>query len=300
MAETTTTEKKTVQDQFKAREAESQAGINKIYDNSLNTQNQSLQDAFNANTQAQAQQRQNIQNIYNQAYYDVGVQNDRNDANLTQFADVRDLNHEEGSQHRLRLNNARNGANAKLAYAQAQALQESDRQAMLLETNYKNQVAAALADNDYKRAAALMDDYNNQDKWRQQQAEILASYGNFEPYKDIYGEGTAGTMQTMWNAQHPEEAYRMGRIDAGTYHNITGKYPAGYSSGGGGGYGWYGGGGVPTDPNTGKPLNQMQALAGFTNANNSSYTGPKGNGTVMSLASSGQTMKSTGFNRYHT
>lgn len=250
MADTTTEKKPTLEDQFKARETASQGNINNVYDASLNAQKQGLLDAYNTNVQAQAQQRQDAQQAFNAANYDVGVQNDRNDTNLTQFADVRDVNTGLGSQHRLNLGNARAQATSKMAYAQQQALQESDRQAAMLETTYKNRVAAAIADNDYKRAAALMDDYNNQNKWREQQAQMLASFGEFSPYKDLYGEATAGTMQTMWNMQNPEVAYQLGRISAAKYKEVRGYYP--WESGrSGGGYGlWSGGGysGPPEDP----------------------------------------------------
>lgn len=230
----------TMQEAFQAREAESQSGINKLYDTNLNNQKQGLLDAYNQNVQAAGQQKQDIQNAFNKANYSIGVQNNRNDTNLTQFADVRDVNTGFGSQHRLNLNNARANANAKTEFAQNQAMMEADRQAALVETNYKNQVAAALADNDYKRAAALMDDYNNQNKWREAQAAQLASFGDFQAYHDLYGKDTADTMQTMWNAQHPEEAYRLGRISPNTYRQITGKWPKGYSPAGYmGGYGWY-------------------------------------------------------------
>lgn len=245
---TTTTEEKkpTLQDAFKTRETESQAGINKIYDNNLTARNEGLLDSFNQNTQAMEQQKQNVQSAFQQANYDIGVQNDRNDRNLTQFADVRDVNTGLGSQHRLNLGNARAGAEAKTAFAQQQALAEADRQAALAETNYKNRVAAALADNDYKRAAALMDDYNNQNKWREAQAQQLASFGDFQAYRDLYGKDTADTMQTMWNAQHPEEAYRLGRISADDYKNITGNWPKGYTPPRSGGSYWgYDNGYVP-------------------------------------------------------
>lgn len=244
MADTTTTtteEKKTptLEEQFKAREAQSQQGINKIYDTNLNNQKEGLLNAYNANTAAQAQQRQDIQKNFGVANYDIGVQNDRNDRNVTQFADVRDVNTGLGSQHRLNLNNARNNATGKLAFQQQQALQESDRQAALMETNYKNRVAAALADNDYKRAAALMDDYNNQNTWREQQAQILASFGDFSGYKPLYGDETTGLMEKTWNAQNPDAAYRLGRIDANTYKNITGSWPRGYTPPSYGGWsGW--------------------------------------------------------------
>lgn len=251
MAETTTTateEKKTptLEEQFKARETQSQQGINKIYDTNLTNQKQGLLDAYNSNTAAQAQQTQDIQKNFGAANYDIGVQNDRNANNVTQFADVRDVNTGLGSQHRLNLNNARASSMGKVAFQQQQALQESQRQAALMETNYKNRVAAALADNDYKRAAALMDDYNNQNTWREQQAQILATFGDFSGYKPLYGDETVGTMQKVWNAQNPEAAYRMGNIDAETYKNITGSYPRGYTPPSYfGGWGGWGGGGTP-------------------------------------------------------
>ena len=108
---------------------------------------------------------------------------------------------------------------------------------------------SAIADNDYKRAAALLDDYNNQNKWADEQAQILATYGNMDPYKELYGDTAAETMQKVWNAQNPDVAYRTGQITAEQYKQITGGYPRGYTppwSGGWGGWG-YGGGGPGDD-----------------------------------------------------
>lgn len=248
MAETTTTEKKpTVTEQMKTRETDSQANIGKVYDAGLATRKQSLLDAYNANTAAQDQQRQNIQQNYATANYDVGVQNNRNAANLTQFADVRGVNTNAGSQHRLNLANARANAMGDVAFRQQQALQEADRQKQLMTTAYENQVQTAIADNDYKKAAALLDDYNNQRKWRDDQAQILASYGNFDPYKDLYGEDAANEMRNVWLRQNPDTAYKIGAMDPYTYYDITGRWPAGFNPYGGGGYGWYGGGSPDDD-----------------------------------------------------
>lgn len=270
--------KPTLQETFQNRETQSQTGINKIYDTNLNNQKQGLLDAYNQNTQAMGQQKQDIQNAFKAANYDIGVQNNRNDTNLTQFANVRDVNTGLGSQHRLNLNNARAGAMARSEFAQNQAMMEADRQAALVETNYKNQVAAALADNDYKRAAALMDDYNNQNKWREAQAAQLASFGDFQAYHDLYGKDTADTMQTMWNAQHPEEAYRLGRIDANKYREITGKWPKGYSPPSSGGFDWgWGNGYVPTTPGSvalpGSPVSGTGYFSNLVGAAVSGITG---------------------------
>lgn len=266
MADVTTTKteekKPTLEEQFKARETQSQQNINNLYDTNLATQKQGLLDAYNQNTAAQTQQTQDIKKNYGIANYDIGIQNDRNDRNLTQFADVRDVNTGLGSQHRLNLNGARANAVGKVAFAQQQALQESNRQAMLMETNYKNQVASALADNDYKRAAALMDDYNNQNAWREQQAATLASYGNFDAYKPLYGDDAAGAMQKVWDAQNPDTSYELGRISAERYRQITGHYPPGYNPWGGWG-GWGYGGGPETPPGTnGKFLGRTRNVTG--------------------------------------
>lgn len=225
-----------VQEQLDARKKKTQAGINETYDAGLAAQKQGLLDAYNANTAAQAQQGQKIAQDYGTAKQDVGVQQARNANNVTQFANVRNVNTQAGSQHQLNLGNSMARSNAAVDFAQQQALQENDRQKQLMATNYQNQVQSAIADNDYKRAAALLDDYNNQNKWQEQQAQILASYGNFDPYKTLYGNNAGTAMQKVWQAQNPEVAYRTGAIDAETYKQITGQYPRGYNPGGSGGW----------------------------------------------------------------
>lgn len=236
-----------VEKQMTARGEQNQAGINKAYDSGLAAQKQGLLDAYNANTAAQTQQGQNIQKNAGVANYDVGVQNDRNERNVSRFADVRGANTQGGSQHQLNLGSARAAALGNVANIQQQALQESERQKQLMTTSYQNQVQSALKDNDYKRAAALLDDYNNQQKWQDQQAQILASYGNFSGYRPLYGDTAADGMQRVWNAQHPDVAYRTGQIDAETYKSITGDYPAGYTPPSYGGWGGWGYGGPVVD-----------------------------------------------------
>lgn len=259
-AMTTAEEKKpTLQEQFQTREKQSQAGINKAYDSAINAQRQGLLDAFNANTQAQTNAGQAIRQQRDVLNNDLNVQNTRNTNNINQFADVRDVNRQPGSQATLQLNNARAVSAGRFANAAQNALIENQRQAELAKTNYQNQVAAALADNDYKRAAALFDDYNNQNTWREQQAQVLASYGNFEPYKQLYGDDTANNMRQIWLRQNPDTAYKLGDMDPYTYYGITGRWPAGFNpySGGGGG-GWY-------DPSSGESK-QTESLYGLANA----------------------------------
>ena len=298
MAETTTTttekteekKKPTVQEQFKTYSDTNQAGINKIYDTGLNAQKQGLLDAYNANTGAQDKQRQAIQQNYGAASQAVNTQNAISDRNLTQYAAARGVNTAAGSQLRLNLGNAAARTNAALDFQRQQALAEADRQKQLMTTTYQNQVQAAIANNDYKRAAALLDDYNNNQKWQEQQAQILASYGNFTPYEDLYGKDAATGMQKVWQAQNPDVAYRTGAITANQYHDITGNWPKGYSPGGGGyggGYGGYLGDGslVPTGNKVDYVTPAQNARAAAINAARSYNAAGSGGGGGAKLPS---------------
>ena len=230
----------TFEEQFKTNEAAGKKYVDDTFDTSIKNQQQALTDAYNKNAPLQENQQNTIKDLYGKAQYDIGVQNDRNDANLTQFANVRDMNTGLGSQHRLNLGNTRNAANAAVAAAQSRALEDATRQAELMKTMYQNNIASALANGEYKKAAAQLDEYNRRQQMNEENAQILASYGDMSGYNGIYGEDTANTMQTMWNAQNPETAYRLGRISANQYKNITGKWPRGYTPPSAGGY--YGGG----------------------------------------------------------
>ena len=230
---TTTTEKKpTIQEQFQAREKQNQAGITKAYDSGLASQKQSLLDAYNANTAAQQGAADTVRQVGGTLRGDLAVQNARNTANINQFADVRDVNRQPGSQAALQLNNARAAAMGNFAYRQQQALAENQRQQDLAKSQYQARVQAALADKDYKQAAALLDSYNNENAWRDQQAALLASYGNFDPYKNMYGDEAGAAMQKVWQAQNPDVAYRTGAITPDQYRQLTGRWPEGYNPGG--------------------------------------------------------------------
>ena len=230
---TTTTEKKpTIQEQFQAREKQNQAGITKAYDSGLASQKQSLLDAYNANTAAQQNAADTVRQVGGTLRGDLAVQNARNTANINQFADVRDVNRQPGSQAALQLNNARAAAMGNLAYRQQQALAENQRQQDLAKSQYQARVQAAIADKDYKQAAALLDSYNNENAWRDQQAALLASYGNFDPYKNLYGDEAGAAMQKVWQAQNPDVAYRTGAITPDQYRQLTGRWPEGYNPGG--------------------------------------------------------------------
>jgi len=225
---------------FDTRAKDSSKSISDTYASGLNAQKQALLDAYNQNTAAQTQQGQQIEKTYDTAATDVAGQNARNAAELDRFAELRGVNTGAGSQQALSLGNAAQKASNVIEFGKAAALQENARQTAMMTTDYNNKVKEALADHDYKKAAALLDDYNNQKTWQENQAEILANYGNFSAYKNLYGDTAAITMQNVWNAQNPDVAYRTGQISAETYKYITGSYPEGYvDTSSSGSSGWY-------------------------------------------------------------
>lgn len=269
MAETTGT-KPMVQQQFEARSAQNQAGITGAYDSGLAAQKQSLLDAYNANTAAQQGAAETVRRTGGMAGNDIAVQNERNTGNVNQFADVRGVNRQQGSQAALSLGNARTAAMGDIAFRQQQALAENQRQQDLAKAQYQAQVQSAIADKDYKQAAALLDNYNNENKWRDQQAAMLASYGNFDPYRNLYGDGAADAMRNVWLRQNPDIAYKTGAMDPETYKSITGKYPEGYVPPTVGGGWWWGGKPTDDDDGLGGPGGgkggQTASLFGLANA----------------------------------
>lgn len=210
---------------FEARKQESQNQINNTLDNNLATEKQGIQDAFQKNTAAQTQATNAGQQQFQFAKQDLDAQSARNVNNMNQYADVRNLNRQPGSQQSLALGLGRSVAAGQLARQQQMAAEESARRQALLETAAKNKIAQAVANNDYQKAAALLDDYNNQNAWLDKNSEFMANFGNFTGYEQAYGPDTAGAMRQLWIAQNPELAYNTGAIDEKRYEAMTGRKP---------------------------------------------------------------------------
>ena len=270
----------TLKEQYEANRAQSQSGVNSIYDKALNTQKSSLQNAYNQSMQVQNQAAADTQNLYAGANRELGRQSAQTQRSMDRFADVRNLNRQAGSQQALSLGLAsRNAANA-MAARQNQAMAEAERQKALATTNYNNQVQQALANNDYRRAAALLDDYNNQAARMEKDAAILASFGDFSGYGQLYGDSTANSMRDLWLAQNPDIAYRTGAIDANRYHQMTGKWPAGYNPPTSNNGYYYGSGGQELgtiQPNTGAAQTGRKTGVGNRYNEGHRFAGNRGN-----------------------
>jgi hypothetical protein len=86
-------------------------------------------------------------------------------------------------------------------------------------------VAAAIANNDYQRAAALYDEFKNAQNVDLKNAQILAEFGDFSGYSRLYGEDQAKNMFYIWAAQNPNLALNAGRITAAQRDNLVNGRP---------------------------------------------------------------------------
>ena len=242
-------------EKYQAFVADNTNNINQMYDASKTSQLAGLESAYTQNLSDATAQKEQIDKQYNQAANDLGVQYERNRYNNNLQAAANGLNVGTGSQMNLALNSQYGRDFGNLRGQQAAAQVEQDRQINNIESQYRLQVQQAIADNDLARAAALVDEANNQisqltNAYQIQQqdlgnaAALLAASGDFSGYQSMLGlsDDQAGRLATQWTVQNPALAYQSGMIDANQYRAITGSYPPGYSAGGGrgkAGESWY-------------------------------------------------------------
>ena len=203
--------------------------INDLYDAKQQSQLTQLESAYQASKSEAEAARDKLPGQYQQQANDLSAQYERNRRNFNLQAEASGLNTGAASQAALAQNSAYQRDMGNLRTAQADAMTEADRGIAELERQYQANVSSAIADNDYQRAQALLNEYNNGYTRDLNTAKTLAAYGDFSGYAGLYGQDTANNMAALWKAQNPDLAYNTGRMSAEEYKAITGKYPAGYT-----------------------------------------------------------------------
>ena len=204
--------------------------INDMYDAKQQSQLTQLESAYQASRAEAEAARDKLPGQYQQQANDLSAQYERNRRNFNLQAENSGLNTGAASQAALTQNSAYQRDMGALRTAQADAMAEADRGIADLERQYQANVSSAIADNDYQRAQALLNEYNNGYTRDLNTAKTLAAYGDFSGYAGLYGQETADSMAALWRAQNPELAYNSGRMTAEEYRAVTGKYPAGYKA----------------------------------------------------------------------
>ena len=231
----------TVKPKFAYEDPELSAHINSMYDAYGNARRTALQEAGDqALSDAQAN-RDKIAQQYQTQRNMASVDWERQRRNFLEGANMNGLNTGAGGQAQLAMQGRYQQTQNQLGYQQANAEAEADRQMADIKRQTQAQINEAIAENDYKRAAALLDQYNVMYSRALEQAKALAAYGDFSGYGTLYGEDSAEQMRNAWFAQNPDLAYMMGLINADQRANLKERKPMNAPRGGGGGY--YGGGG---------------------------------------------------------
>ena len=202
--------------------------INDMYDAKKQSQLTQLESAYQASRAEAEAARDKLPGQYQQQANDLAAQYERNRRNFNLQAEASGLNTGAASQAALAQSSAYQRDMGALRTAQADAMTEADRGIAELERQYQANVSSAIADNDYQRAQALLNEYNNGYTRDLNTAKTLAAYGDFSGYAGLYGQDTANNMAALWKAQNPDLAYNTGRMSAEEYRAVTGKYPKGY------------------------------------------------------------------------
>lgn len=207
--------------------------IKNMFDAQLAGQKSNLEASYTQNLSALEDNRSKIASAYQTQRNAAATDYERQRRNFNEQAMANGLNTGTGAQAGLAQNAAFQRMAGQLAAVQAQDSAANDRSIANLKVKYTNDINSSIADNDYKKAAALLDEYNNSYSQALSRAQTLAQYGDFTGFADVYGQDAATQMSAAWEMQNPVLAYNLGRIDAAKYKAITGENPPGYSASGG-------------------------------------------------------------------
>ena len=235
-----------LQDKYQNFVADNTQNINTMYDAAKSSNLANLEMAYNQNLSDAEANRNRMVNQYNTAVSDLATQYERNRYNNNLQAASNGLNVGTGSQMALAQAGQYQRDYGKLRGEQAAQAAELDRQIADMTATYRSEVTKAIADGDYSRAAALVDEANNQvsqlkDAYSLQitdlgnAAELLAEAGDYTGYQDLYGytDDQVKALQQNWAMSNPDAAYKSGIIDGYMYYQLTGNWPVGFDPWGG-------------------------------------------------------------------
>lgn len=194
--------------------------INRMYDAQQQARQNELQTAYDiSRSEMQAAADKIAPQFQTQANANA-VDWERQRRNFLEGANMNGINTGASSQAQLAMMGQQQKTANNIRMAQANAQTEADRQMANLTAQYQADIRSALANNDYQRAAALLDEYNNGYQRDLETAKVLAGYGDFSGYEAVYGKDTANGMADIWYQQNPDVAYITGKITKDQRDNI--------------------------------------------------------------------------------
>ena len=216
--------------------------INDLYDKKFKATSDTITAAQNRAVTAAEQARDKLAPQYQDSMNQLSAEYERQRRNNNLQAQMNGLNTGANSQMQLGQMNVYSQGQAGLQRQMNEAVDAANQNIVDIKTQFEDKIAEAAGENDYQRAAALLDEYSNQYQQMLSRAQQAAQYGDFSMYANIYGAGAAQQMEKAWLLQNPQLAYTLGKITSDEYFKMTGSQPPDVAqslamSGGGGGYG---------------------------------------------------------------
>lgn len=199
--------------------------IKQMYDAQSAAKQQELKAAYDRQMSSAQAAADKIPQTYQQQANALATQYERNRRNLNMQAAGNGINTGAASQQALALNSAYQRDYGNIGRAQADAQAEAQRGMANLTAQYESNIQSALAQNDYQKAAALLNEYNNAESRNLKNAQILAEFGDFSGYASLYGKEQADNMLAVWRAQNPDLALKIGNITQAQRDNLVNGRP---------------------------------------------------------------------------
>ena len=213
----------TIQDTMAQRQRETQSRVGDLYDKQYGSQAAQLKAAYDKNISDAQASAAKITPQYQTQANQMAAQYERNRRNANLGAMNSGLGTGNAVQQQLALNNQYQKNYADLRGNELQAQAAAAQNMAGITTDYQNALANARAEAENKKAAALVEDMNKQNTWYDQQAKLMAGYGDFSAYEKLYGPAATEQMRNVWIIQNPEVALGAGLIDKNRYKKITGR-----------------------------------------------------------------------------
>lgn len=216
-----------LQDTFVQRQKESADKIGNVYDQQYNAQAANLKTAYDQNMSNLQAQQQKIAPQYRQQSNQMVNAYEQNRRNLNLQNMVSGMGSGTAVQQQEALNNVFQKNYAGLKADEASAYSNISQQMANAGVDYRQKLNEARADAENKKAASLVQNQNQMNDWYDQQAKLLAGYGDFSAYERLYGPEATEQMKNVWMIQNPEAALGAGLIDKKRYKELTGKVAKG-------------------------------------------------------------------------
>lgn len=214
--------------------------VNDVYDAAREAELAALKGSYDAGKAALESEMEAIPGIYQQQRNAAASEAEIAGRNFNEYAAASGLNSGTAGQAQLAMSNQLQGELSDLGAQEAEANRKLEDSLAQLRIKYQNDIAAAVANGEYRRASALLDEYQRAEQSRvstaanqadenyrayesalserqssekaaRERAERLAEFGDFSGYRDLgYSPEEISAMTRAWIARHPELAELMG------------------------------------------------------------------------------------------